>query len=117
MNESTIFKVLADYNRLRMVVLLLDRELCMTHILIGLGLKQANTSRNLKVLKEAGIVELRQNKNNRYYRINEQCLNEYADIFTYLRKLKENENFIEDTNRMLAVEKCGCKGVCECKLI
>ena len=115
-NENDLFKVLADENRLRMLVLMLDRELCMTHIYIGLDLKQANTSRNLKVLKEKGIVSLRQKKNNRYYKISDDVIEDYQVIFSYLRQLKVREIYVRDTKRMKAVEKCGCKGECECQL-
>lgn len=114
--DNNIFKILADDNRLRMIVLLLNRELCMTHIYIGLALKQANTSRNLKVLKEHNIVSVRNKKNNRYFKINDEYIKKYPLIFEYLVELKKDDKFIEDEQRMKAVEKCGCKGECECKL-
>ncbi|MDF9867249.1 ArsR family transcriptional regulator [Bacilli bacterium PM5-3] len=115
-NESDLFKILADENRLRMIVLLIDRELCMTHIYIGLDLKQSNTSRNLKILKEAGIVSMRNKKNNRYFKISDEILSNYNEVFTYLKTLKKKTMYICDEKRMKAVEKCGCKGTCECKL-
>ncbi|WP_423362979.1 ArsR/SmtB family transcription factor [Mycoplasma sp. P36-A1] len=113
--ESQIFKLLGDENRLRVVVLLLNRELCMSHISLGLKLKQANTSKILKTLNEEGIVSIRAKKNNRYYSINEQCINKYPDIFEYIRKLQSNKIYLEDLEYAKSIENCGCQDNCECR--
>lgn len=114
--ENNIFKLLGDENRLRMIVLLMDRELCMTHIYIGLDMKQSNTSRNLKILSESNLVSVRNKKNNRYYKLSDECINDYPEIFSYIKKLKEQQLYQDDAARMKAVENCGCGDICECKL-
>ncbi len=73
---ENIFKILADDNRLSIVLLLINRELCISHISLGTNLKQANTSRNLKILREQNIVKFRKNKNNHYYSLNEDFFSE-----------------------------------------
>lgn len=114
--KENIFKLLGDENRLRMVILLLDRELCMTHIYIGLDLKQSNTSRNLKILSDNDFVSVRNKKNNRYYKISDDYMRQYPEIFAYLNKIRNDEKYLKDVERMKAVENCGCGESCECKL-
>ncbi|MEG0569349.1 MAG: metalloregulator ArsR/SmtB family transcription factor [Erysipelotrichales bacterium] len=114
MKDFQMFKMLGDENRLRLIVLLLDREVCMTHLYIGLDLKQSNTSRILKILSENGIVSARTKGNNRYYKVCDKFRDEYKDIIEYIGELKLKEEFIEDANRMKAVKNCGCVGQCEC---
>jgi ArsR family transcriptional regulator len=53
---SQLFAALGDDVRLRIVALLSHGELCVCHIEEALGLKQANASRHLGILRAAGIV-------------------------------------------------------------
>ncbi len=55
--ELNLFKALADQTRLRIMVLLRDRELCVCQLEWALGLTQAKVSRHLTVLKNAGLVQ------------------------------------------------------------
>lgn len=54
MNE--IFKVLGDENRLRIVSLLMQSELCVCEIEVLLEMTQSNVSRHLGKLKGIGII-------------------------------------------------------------
>ncbi|NOX97946.1 MAG: metalloregulator ArsR/SmtB family transcription factor [Nitrospirae bacterium] len=54
--ELTIFKALSDETRLRILVLLSERELCVCQLEAALGLSQARVSRHLTVLRNAGLV-------------------------------------------------------------
>jgi ArsR family transcriptional regulator len=53
------FRALGDETRLRIVALLVHGELCVCHIVSALGLTQPNASRQLGILKNAGIVDSR----------------------------------------------------------
>lgn len=66
---SRLFKALGDETRLRIVALLAHGELCVCHFESALGLAQSNTSRQLGVLRAAGIVEARRDGNWVYYRL------------------------------------------------
>lgn len=68
-SASRLFKALGDETRLRIVALLSHGELCVCHIEAALDLTQSNTSRQLGVLKNAGVVEPRRDGNWVYYRI------------------------------------------------
>lgn len=55
-NEAGIFKALADETRLRILLLLLDGELCVCEIIAALELPQSTVSRHLAYLKRTGWV-------------------------------------------------------------
>lgn len=74
---SRVLKALGDESRLRIVALLSHGELCVCHIESGLGLSQPNASRQLSVLRAAGVVEPRRDGNWVYYRLADQ-LDDFA---------------------------------------
>jgi ArsR family transcriptional regulator len=69
---SVLCKALGDETRVRIVGLLAQGELCVCHIEKALGLLQANASRQLAILRSAGIVEPRRDGHWTYYRLAEQ---------------------------------------------
>jgi ArsR family transcriptional regulator, arsenate/arsenite/antimonite-responsive transcriptional repressor len=52
-----IFKALADPTRLRIVLLLQRRELCVCELMFVLGMEQSRVSHHMRVLRDAGIAE------------------------------------------------------------
>ena len=54
-----ILKALGDETRLRIVALLSHGSVCVCHLEAALALTQSNTSRQLAVLRAAGLVEAR----------------------------------------------------------
>src|SRR5438128_92760 len=69
---TRLFKALGDENRLRIVALLSHGELCVCHVEAALGLSQPNVSRQLAILRNAGVVEPRREGNWVYYRLARQ---------------------------------------------
>ena len=69
---SRLFRALGDETRLRIVALLVHGELCVCHIEQALGLSQPNASRQLGILKAAGIVDSRRDGSWIYYRLTDQ---------------------------------------------
>ncbi len=55
--ETSIFKALSDETRLRILKLLLKKELCVCEIEAALNLHQSKVSRHLTVLRSVGLVE------------------------------------------------------------
>ena len=53
---TNLFKALADGTRLKIIGLLLERELCVCEIVDILGMSQPRISRHLKILEQAGIL-------------------------------------------------------------
>jgi ArsR family transcriptional regulator len=69
---SQLFRALGDETRLRIVALLAHGELCVCHIEKALDLSQPNVSRQLGILRSAGVVEARREGTWVYYSIIEQ---------------------------------------------
>jgi ArsR family transcriptional regulator len=51
------FKALADPTRLRVVLLLRQRELCVCELMYILGMEQSRVSHHMRVLRDAGLAE------------------------------------------------------------
>jgi ArsR family transcriptional regulator len=64
-------KALADENRLRILMLLRERELCVFEIMGVLGLSQSLVSSHLGVLRSAGLVEARREGKRMRYALTE----------------------------------------------
>lgn len=69
---SQLFRALGDENRLRIVALLAHGELCVCHLEQALGMSQPTASRQLGVLRSAGVVEARREGTWVYYSLSEQ---------------------------------------------
>jgi ArsR family transcriptional regulator len=69
---TRVFRALGDETRVRIVALLVHGELCVCHLEAALGLSQPNCSRQLGILKSAGIVDSRRDGTWVYYRLIEQ---------------------------------------------
>lgn len=78
------FRALGDETRVRILALLVHGELCVCHVEAALGLSQPNCSRQLGILKAAGIVDSRRDGTWVYYRITEQ---EHASVSSVLEVL------------------------------
>ncbi len=69
---SQLFRALGDETRLRIVALLAHGELCVCHIEKALDMPQPTVSRQLGVLRSAGVVDARREGTWVYYSISEQ---------------------------------------------
>lgn len=67
-----ILKALADENRIRILNLLRNNELCVCDIEDTLGIKQSNASRHLNRLKVAGIIVSEKKSQWVYYRLKDE---------------------------------------------
>ncbi|MHC4406422.1 MAG: ArsR/SmtB family transcription factor [Planctomycetota bacterium] len=64
-----VMKALADENRLRIVVALQGRELCLCQIVELLGLASSTVSRHMSILHQARLVESRKDGRWSYFRL------------------------------------------------
>ncbi len=64
-----IFKALSDPARLRVMRLLLRRELCVCEIMFIIGLEQSRVSHHMRILRDAGLAEDRREGRWIIYRI------------------------------------------------
>ena len=66
---SDITKALADENRLRILMALADRELCVCQVVELLGLAPSTVSKHMSILRQARLVESRKDGRWMYYRL------------------------------------------------
>jgi len=66
---SRLFRALGDESRLRIIALLAHGELCVCHLQEALGLPQPTVSRQLAVLRAAGLVADRREGSWVHYRL------------------------------------------------
>ncbi len=81
-----IFKALSDETRIRLLKLLQQRELCVCELMQALDMTQSRVSRNLGILKEAGLVKDRRDGLWVHYSLDEKSFNEYAEPLLELLK-------------------------------
>ncbi len=71
---SNIFKALCDKNRVEILFLLQDREMCACDLLENLDISQSTLSHHMKILLSSNIVNERKNKKWSFYSINNSKL-------------------------------------------
>ncbi len=70
-----VFSILSDKTRLRILLLLMNNELCVCEIFAALDMSQPRVSRQLAILKQSRIIKDRREGKWIYYKIDE---NEYT---------------------------------------
>ena len=73
---TSTFEVLAEPNRRRILDELRHQERPVNDLVEILGISQPGVSRHLRVLREAGLVEVRQDAQRRLYRVRPEPLRE-----------------------------------------
>ena len=68
---AELFKILGDPTRLKIVELLLENEMCVTHIAETMGMGQSAISHQLRVLRQARLVTYRKEGKTAYYSLND----------------------------------------------
>lgn len=86
MNDKfQMIKLLSDQTRFQILSSLLDfDQLCVSELENLLGIKQANTSKHLKKMKEFGIVRSKRNGNTVYYHVTDEFLRDHEGLIRYL---------------------------------
>jgi DNA-binding transcriptional ArsR family regulator len=83
----SVFQVLAEPQRLAIVELLRDGERPVGALVEALPLSQPAVSKHLRVLKDAGLVEVRPDAQRRIYRLRPEPLVEIDDWLAPYRRL------------------------------
>ena len=106
----TIFKALSEESRLRILGVLMEREMCVCEIEACLNMTQSNASRHLTVLKKSGILEVYKEAQWVYYKIDENFKSEHTELWKYLEiKLKELPTYQRDRSKS---ERCKVQNLC-----
>ncbi len=114
-----LFSILSDKTRLRILLLLLNNELCVCEIFAALDMSQPRVSRQLAILKQSKIIKDRREGKWIYYRIDE---NEYTKhLMSILSLLPDwmsgDAEFINDKLMLQKISTIKSKlSSCECLL-
>jgi DNA-binding transcriptional ArsR family regulator len=73
---ATVFEVVVDPSRRRILDLLRQQEQSVGDLVERLGMSQPGVSKHLRVLREAGLVRVRQDAQRRWYRLDPAPLTE-----------------------------------------
>jgi ArsR family transcriptional regulator len=108
-----LFKALSEESRLRILALLMEREMCVCEIEAILNMTQSNASRHLSALKSSGILVSYKKAQWTYYQLSNRFIEKNKELWIYLQvKLKEIPSYQEDYKNSLAVRK---KNLCSCQ--
>lgn len=88
-NALAILKSLADENRLKIIKLLLNNDLCVRALARRLGLSEAAVSQHLKILREAGMVTGKKKSYYMHYTVNKEQLADLSAFFNELASLEK----------------------------
>jgi ArsR family transcriptional regulator len=96
-----IFKALSDESRLRMLNLLMQKELCVCEIEAILDMSQSNVSRHLNKLKNAAVVISKKESQWTYYKINSSFIEQNVFLYEHLKnKFSVNNELLEDIDKL-----------------
>ena len=87
--NANVMSALAEPNRMQIVELLRERPLTVGEIAERLQLRQPQASKHLRVLSEAGIVEVQVDANRRIYRLRPDPFRELDDWLQSYRVIWE----------------------------
>lgn len=91
-----VMKALSDPNRVKILKMLQQKQLCVCEMQAALGLAQPTVSKHLKILDEAGLVSFRKNGLWVDYYLTGGCSSPYsATLLGNLRHWLDNEEEIK----------------------
>nr|WP_188456432.1 metalloregulator ArsR/SmtB family transcription factor [Virgibacillus oceani]GGG84420.1 transcriptional regulator [Virgibacillus oceani] len=85
-----IIRVLSEPNRLHIVELLRDGPLTVGEIAAKLGMRQPQASKHLRVLSDAGLVEVHPSANRRFYKLRSEPFKELDTWLNSFRSIWED---------------------------
>ena len=96
-NIVTLFKLLSDETRVRILMLLSKRELCVCQLMGVLGISQPLVSRNLSLLSAAGLLAERKEGKLVFYRLGKKDPGIARAVLTAVsRELDRDETAVRD---------------------
>jgi DNA-binding transcriptional ArsR family regulator len=104
MTTATVWTALADPHRRAALELLRERPRSVNELVERLALSQPSTSKHLRVLREAGLVTVRQERQRRVYAVDPQPLAELHEWLARYRRLWDDrldalERRLDEGNR------------------
>ena len=109
-----ITKALADRQRVRMLLLLQGRELCVCQIIAVLELAPSTISKHLSILSAAGLVEHRKEGRWAYYRLPAGLADAMvrSALQWVAQSLRHDEAIAKDVKKLNGVLRCDPEALC-----
>ena len=110
----SIIKALADENRVRALMALRERELCVCEIIELLGLAPSTVSKHISILYQAGLLESRKDGRWVYYSIAaKDAPVEAQEAVAWVYKCLANDHMVQDdAERLMEIMKFDPSGKC-----
>ncbi len=111
-----VFKALADPTRLRIMLLLRRRELCVCELMFILGMEQSRISHHMRVLRDAGLAEDVRDGRWIIYRIPEEARTLVGGLFagTLRERIEHSREASGDVRKLDSCIRENIRGrVCE----
>ena len=103
-NITEIFKLLSDEHRLRILMLLNNKELSVCQVMGITGSSQSLTSRNISLLYRGGFLAERRAGKLRFYSISKDLSGEKKALLKQLQTMvKSDKRYMED---LLTLKEC-----------
>ena len=67
-------KIISEPVRLKLLWLLVEKEMCVGDMVAALGCTQANVSKHLNILSNAGFLDTRKEGQKRYYKLTDKSI-------------------------------------------
>jgi DNA-binding transcriptional ArsR family regulator len=111
----TITRALSDQNRVRMLMALDRRELCVCQLIELLELAPSTVSKHMSILANARLVEGRQDGRWRYYRLaGEEAPDEAREAITWtFKSLAKAPQIQKDAKRLEGILKIDPEALCK----
>lgn len=107
-NLTSLFKVLSDETRLRIIHLLNNHDLCVCEMVEVLDLVQPKISKHISKIKTTDLITSSRNEQYIYYSLNKDS-SLYPILALILDESKENQMFIDDINKLNTIETFVCE--------
>ncbi len=96
-NIIKLLKLLSDETRLRILMLLTEKELCVCQLMGVLGISQPLVSRNLSLLSNSGLLSERRDGKLIFYTLKRQLPDFASMVITMIKsELRNSETFRHD---------------------
>ncbi len=118
-NTVKLIKLFSDDTRLRVLMLISRKELCVCQIMGVLGISQPLVSRNLAILSNAGLIRERKDGKLVFYSLNEDMPLSHRNVIDLLQEMTEGDRtYSGDMNSLKDCEAFQKKaGRCDMKTL
>ncbi len=105
---NTVFRAFADESRIRLLNLLLEREVCVCDLCVALDEPQPKISRHLAYLRKAGLVTVRQDGKWKHYTAAKHPAGLHRRLLNCVRGCLRDIDILQaDLARLYKTRECG----------